>query len=408
MIRCKLPCVFLLFFLFAGCAQNAVSDSSSSPSSSSPHSSNSPEVPSESGDSGAKVTRIKMIAAGDNLIHDIIYLAARDENMAYNFDSCYEHIKPIVEGADIAFVNQETVMGGGEFKPSGYPSFNTPQEAGAALVKAGFDVVNQASNHSMDAGEGAVQGTINFWKQHSGVTMLGFFETQAERDAFRIVEKNGIKVGFLSYTYGLNGYRLPRDKPYLVALIDKPLMEKEIAALRPRCDLLVVSMHWGSEFRHDTSAEQKDLSSFLAEQKVDLVIGHHPHVTQGVEIIPRSGGGSLVVYYSLGDLLSHTQSDWTPDTITGALAYIVIKKTVPQKGESVTGIETAAVIPTVCHYRKGRRPPFAVHPLWNYTDELAALHYKDNMTVKYLDDAARAVFGARVLSQKTYESLKAK
>jgi poly-gamma-glutamate synthesis protein (capsule biosynthesis protein) len=392
--------VALAFLLFLGCTGSAVS---ASPGTSPASRASGKNARAER----SAISRVSIVAAGDNLIHDIIYLAAQKDGV-YDFDSCYEHIKPVIQSAGIAFVNQETVMGGSGFKPSGYPSFNTPQEAGKALVDAGFDVINHASNHSMDAGEGAVLGTIAFWKQYPGALMLGFFESEAERNTgFRIIEKNGIRVGFLSYTYGLNGYRLPAGKPWLVALIDKPVMEREIAALRPLCDLLVVSMHWGSEFRHDVSAEQKDLSAFLAAQKVDLVLGHHPHVTEPVEIIDRPDGGKLVCYYSLGDLLSHTQSDWTPDTITGALAYIVVKKTTRGNGESATVVETASVIPTVCHYRKGRRPPFTVYSLWDYSDELAAVHYKDKMRLEYLEETARTIFGTRVLDKAAYELLQA-
>jgi poly-gamma-glutamate synthesis protein (capsule biosynthesis protein) len=368
---------------------------------------------------------ITIIAAGDNLIHDIIYNNARIPQASaapapgeggppapvsidgFNFDSCYEHIKPIIKKADIAFVNQETVLGGGRFGYSGYPMFNTPQDAGLGLINAGFNVVNHASNHAMDKGEGAVFGTMDFWDARGEALCLGVFRSEEQRKTSRrIVEKNGIRVGFLSYTYGLNGFTLPKDKPWLVGIIDREVMGREIDALRPYCDLLAVSMHWGNEFRHDPNPDQKELAAFLAEHGVDLVIGHHPHVTQPVEIFPRPDGKKMVCYYSLGDLLSHTQSDWTPDTMTGALAYIRVRKS-PGAGPAPpqTTIETAAVIPTVCHYGRERKKPFTVYPLWDYTDALAALHYKPRITVEYLEGAARQVYGIRVMSRADYDRL---
>jgi len=350
------------------------------------------------------VRTITIIAAGDNLIHDIIYNAARvsGDEETFDFTPNYAQIKPIIEKADIAFVNQETVMGGKQIGYSGYPVFNTPQDAGIGLINAGFDVINQASNHVMDRGEKAVTGTMDFWESR-GVPYLGVFRSEeARKTEKRIIEKNGIKTGFLSYTYGLNGFALPRDKPWLVGLIDKEVMGREIDELRPLCDLLVVSMHWGNEFQHTESDAQRDLARFMALHKVDLILGHHPHVTQPVDVIDRPDGGKLVVYYSLGDFVSHTQSDWTPDTITGALAYVRVRKT-QLKGETSCTIVLAGIIPTVCHYGRERRSPFIVYPLWAYTDELASKHYKAKMTLEYLNAAAQKVFGIRVMDRESYE-----
>jgi len=353
-----------------------------------------------------QTSSITIIAAGDNLIHDIIYNRARvrdAETETFNFDPSYQYIKPILAEADIAIVNQETVLGGRQFGHSGYPVFNTPQDAGLGLLNAGFNVINQASNHTMDRGEGAVYGTMDFWDSQKAF-YLGVFRSEEQRkNEKKIVEKNGITVGFLSYTYGLNGFPLPKDKPWLVGLIDKEVMALEIDALRPICDILLVSMHWGNEFLHTVSAAQKDLTAFLADHKVDIIIGHHPHVTEPMALISRPDGGTLTVYYSLGDFLSHTQADNTPDTMTGALAHITITKTVA-KDTTTCVVSAAGVIPTVCHYNYDRNTPFVVYPLWDYTDELASKHYKKNMTVEYLNKLARNIFGpARILDKEQFE-----
>jgi poly-gamma-glutamate synthesis protein (capsule biosynthesis protein) len=353
------------------------------------------------------VSTLTMLAAGDNLIHDIIYLAQRTPGAeeAYNFDSCYDHIRGLIEAADLAFVNQETVLGGKELGHSGYPVFNTPQEVGASLIGAGFDVVNHASNHTMDRGERAVFNTMDYWDKHPEMLYLGLFRTSEQRTSLkRIIEKNGIKVGFLSYTYGLNGFSLPKDKPWLVPLIDDEVMAAEIDSLRPLCDLLVVSMHWGNEFRHEESSRQKELTLLLAKHKVDLVLGHHPHVTQTMKTFSRPDGGKLVCFYSLGDFVSHTQSDWTPDTMLGALAYVTVKKVNGQgdsQNESTTTIEEVRVIPTVCHYGKGRRPSFTVYPLYDYSEELAKEHYKST-SLEYLHEVSRTIFGSSLLLKNPF------
>jgi poly-gamma-glutamate synthesis protein (capsule biosynthesis protein) len=344
-------------------------------------------------------TSVILAAAGDNLIHDLIYFAARDGE-TYDFNPMYRHVKPLLEKAGIAFINQETVLGGTAIGLSSYPSFNSPQETGAALAAAGFNVVNHASNHSMDRGEKALAATMDFWDEFNReraekVRYLGVFRSAEERENSRsIIEKEGIRFGFLSYTYGLNGYSLPAGKDWMVPLIDKETMAKEIDALRPHCDILVVSMHWGSEFRHTPSDEQKELAAFLADHKVDLVLGHHPHVTQPCEVIRRADGGSLTVYYSLGDFLSHTQTASSPDTMLGALAWVTVTRSV----SGSVSITAAEVIPTVCHYGKGRSPSFTVYPLWDYTEALAAEHYKSaKISLDYLWKTSREIFGERLL-----------
>ena len=368
-----------------------------------------PEVPVNkpvSKDDKSSSSYITIIAAGDNLVHDIIYNRARVSGDAesFNFDPNYAQIKSIINKADIAFVNQETVLGGKQFGLSGYPVFNTPQDAGLGLINAGFNVVSHASNHVLDKGEKPVFASMDFWESH-GMRYLGIFRSEEKRKtSHQIMEKNGIKVGFLAYSYSLNGFPLPPDKPWLVGLIDKDVMAREIDELRPLCDVLVVSMHWGNEFQHTISPIQKELTGFLALHKVDLILGHHPHVTQPVEVLDRPDGKKLTVYYSLGDFLSHTQSDWTPDTITGALAYVRIKKTQTGSETSIT-VETAAVIPTVCHYNSERGTPFVVYPLWDYSDELASKHYKTKMTLGYLNSVAHQVFGVRILEKEQYEKL---
>jgi poly-gamma-glutamate synthesis protein (capsule biosynthesis protein) len=349
-------------------------------------------------------TSVTLLAAGDNLIHDIIYLAARDGDR-YDFDPCYSRIKAIVEKADIAMVNQETVLGGTALGLSGYPVFNSPQETGTALANAGFNVVNHASNHTMDRGEKAVTATMDFWDafnkgREEKVLYPGIFRGKEERETKKnIITKKGVRFGFLSYTYGLNGFSLPAGKDWLVGMINTEVMAREIDALRPDCDVLVVSMHWGNEFRHTVSETQKELAVFLAEHSVDLVIGHHPHVTQPCEILPRPDGKTLTCYYSLGDLLSHTQTDSSPDTMLGAMAWVTVVKRVLGT-ESEVFVKSAGVIPTVCHYGKGRRPSFTVYPLWDYTEELVAEHYKsEKVSLEYLYKVSREVFGMRILER---------
>ncbi|MDR2136145.1 MAG: CapA family protein [Treponema sp.] len=327
-----------------------------------------PETPAAAEDQAVtedQANYLSLVAAGDNLFHDVMIRPNR-ETQSYNFTACYSEIKPIVEPADIAFINQETPLGGEVYGFSGYPLFNTPQEVGNALKAAGFDVINHATNHSMDKGEGAVFATMDYWDSVPGIHYLGIHRSQENRDSKKvIIEKNGIKTGFLSYTYGTNGLPLPRDKPYLVSLINESVMEKEIKALRPLCDVLIVSMHWGVEYQHTVSGGQKRLSRFLADNQVDLVIGHHPHVLEPYEFLDRPDGQKTLCFYSLGNFISAQD---TAPTQLGGIAFVRIK----QCDEKIT-IEEAGIIPVVNHYENGLSG-FKVYPLYSYTADLAKKH----------------------------------
>jgi poly-gamma-glutamate synthesis protein (capsule biosynthesis protein) len=284
----------------------------------------------------------------------------------YVFDPLYDEIRSLIEKADIAFVNQESLLSGERFGISGYPAFNSPQEAGRALVRAGFDVINQANNHIMDKGYAAVAATMDFWDSIEGIEYLGIFRSAEERETKEvIIEKNGIRVGFLAYTEGTNGIPVPDSRPYLVALADTGRMEKDIARLREKSDFLVVSMHWGEEYQHGYNARQARFAAFLAGQGVDLVLGHHPHVLQTFEYLPRPDGGKTLCFYSLGNFISGQQR---PPTALGALAFIRLARF----GGSLY-IEQAGIIPTVTHYERNLSG-YRVYPYYKYSAALAGKH----------------------------------
>ena len=315
--------------------------------------------------------RLTMAAVGDNLIHiELIKDAKTADGGAFNFDKYYTEVAPLLKEADIAFINQETLIAGEAFGYSGYPLFNGPKDIGRTLVNLGFDVVNHATNHAMDKGEKAVYEVIDFWDEQKGVLMLGLNRSEERRRdvAKNIIEKNNIKVGFLSYTYGTNGIPLPKDKPFLVSLIDTEVMAKEIDALRPLCDFLVVSMHWGSEYEHTPTARQQELARFLAARDVDLVIGHHPHVLQPLRALPREAAPPMVCFFSLGNFLS-AQNE--PPRLLGGMMRLTVKKEASPP-HRVT-IEEAELLPLVTHYEAGYRN-FRVFPLGAYTEDIAALH----------------------------------
>jgi len=342
---------------------------------------------------------LTIVAAGDNIIHDPLLIASY-RNGAYNFDSIYEKIKAYTAASDIAFVNQETILGNKTIGYSGYPEFSTPREAGAALAAAGFDVVSQATNHVMDKGEAGVLSTMDYWESVEGIRYLGIHRSEDDRlNHPVIISKNNFRIGFLAYTYGTNAIPLPRGKPYLVSLINRETMAKEIDALRPLCDYLVVSVHWGDEYSPEPSPYQTGLAAFLAGHNVDLVIGHHPHVLQRFEVLPRYDGKNTLCFYSLGNFLSaHFRPE--KEVLLGGLAYVKLKKT----GENVS-VEETGFIPTITHY-DAKQTGFLVYPLSEYTEELAEKHWKRtndrNMTLDFFNNKARELFGPALILRNPF------
>jgi len=332
---------------------------------------------------------LTIIAAGDNLFHNAMIRDGEEGD----YEAIYEEISPLIKKADIAFINQETLLGGESFGFTGYPIFNTPQKVGKAIIAAGFNIINHATNHIMDRGEKAVLATLDFWETIPQARVLGAYRSEEQRNLPFLVKKNNITLGFLSYTYGTNGLPVPKDKPYLVSLINTEIMEKEIAALRPLCDFLVVSMHWGEEYDHNYNKRQKDLAGFLAEQKVDLVIGHHPHVIQSIEYIERPDGKTMLCYYSLGNFISAQTEN---HSLLGALAYIRLKKTYPRgKPGGETVILNAGAIPVVSHYEENFTN-FKIYPLYDYTKELIEKHRRSrinkNFTLDYMKNLSLEIF----------------
>jgi len=314
---------------------------------------------------------VNFIAAGDNLFHESVInssLAGKE----YDFSPIYTEIKSIVENADLAFINQETVMAGASYGYSGYPAFNTPQSLAVTLAETGFDIFNLANNHAMDMGASGLIATLDFLDTIEGITVIG---ARKEGDSARIVTVNNITFGFLAYAHSLNGIALPKNNPNLVSMNDKNKMQKEIEALRPLCDFLVVSMHWGDEYKLEPGKDQIDLAKFLAERNVDLIVGHHPHVLQRVETLPRPDGKETICYYSLGNFCSHQREK---ERLIGGMISLTFSKQEkkPENDEekeyelSITGF---GMIPVVTHYDRSYKNT-KVYPLYSYTAELLETH----------------------------------
>ena len=296
-----------------------------------------------------KTYTVSMITAGDNLIHSSIYKDAYLGNNEYDFKPMYELIKPIVSKYDIAYYNQETILGGTELGVSDYPTFNSPQEVGDAMIDAGFNLVSLATNHTMDSGEKAVLASREYWNNQKDVLAVGSYSSEEERNEIHILKKNNITYTLLNYTYGTNGMPVPSGKEYLVNVwptdIDnindverdtkyqeyKSQVKKDVDAVRDKVDVLMVAMHWGVEYTDEPTKYEIDMAKYLESIGVDIIIGAHPHVIQPVTWI-----NDTLVIYSLGNLISAQYQDANYNKMVGLMTGLEIEKTVSGKNSKIS------------------------------------------------------------------------
>lgn len=308
---------------------------------------------------------VSLMAAGDNLYHSTVYKKGKNEDGTYNFDFVYENVKDLILSYDIAVVNQETVLIENEKNISSYPCFGTPQAAGQALINAGFDVMLGATNHSYDKKEIGVLDTVNFWEQYPDITYVGIHDSIEDYEDIRIIEKNNIKIAFLNYTYGLNGFVIPNEKYYLVdTLYDKEKIREDLIYAEENADITIVFPHWGNEYKYDESYNQIQWAEFFTENGADIIIGAHPHVVEPVKFIETSNGNRAICFYSLGNFVSGQNQK---PRILGGIASLTIKKTITDD-EVVISIQNIEFIPTVTHYNSKEH---TIYLLEDYNDELA-------------------------------------
>lgn len=289
-------------------------------------------------------TSISLIMAGDNLINDKLYNAAKKDDGSYDFKSMYSYIKDIVKNYDLAYYNQETILGGSEIGVSSYPAFNSPYEVGDATIDTGFNLVSLATNHTLDRGEKAIINSLNYWNNKSNVLTSGSYLSNDDRNKVNIKEVNNITYTMLNYTYGTNSIKVPEGKEYLVNIWPctgnnpdndtkyqeyKEVVKKDILRVRDKVDLLIVAMHFGVEYTHVPTNYQIDMAEFLSSLGVDIIIGTHPHV-----IMPITYINDTLVIYSLGNFLSAQDTNNDYNTTVGLLSSIKITKNIDKDNNS--------------------------------------------------------------------------
>lgn len=306
---------------------------------------------------------ISLIMAGDALIHSALYADAKNNNK-YDFKPMLEDIKPIIEKHDLAFYNQETILGGTEIGLSTYPCFNSPYEVGDAFIDAGFNIVSLANNHTLDRGVKAITNSRNYWNKKD-VLVSGSATSKEERNNIEVKEINNIKYTMLAYTTTTNGIKAKHD--YHVNIYNKEQVKKDIELMKDKTDIILVSMHWGEEYNHNITNKQKAIATYLSSLGVDIIIGHHPHVVEPIEYI-----NNTLVIYSLGNFISAQRG---VERLTGLMVSVDIEKTILENEMSINISDpTAELIYTYSTYNP--RENFKVYPYTKLNEKILP-NYKD-------------------------------
>lgn len=311
---------------------------------------------------------ISVLAVGDNLIHPNIYTDAASRaygsDKEYDFTPMYSDVAPMIAEADIAFINQETVMAGADYGYSGYPCFNAPQQLGLDLADIGFDVVNIANNHMLDKGTAGLVDTINFWNGQD-VTLLGGYLNNEDYNDIRVTEYDGVKIAWLSYTYGTNGIVKNEASAVVIPYIEDALILGDLERAKEISDFIIVSIHWGLENTHTPTEEQYRLAQMIADSGADVILGHHSHCLQPIEWIETERGQTLCIY-SLGNFVSGMAR---PMNQVGGILTFSIKG----DGEGGLTVDSPLLTPTVFYYGMDWYNTH-LYFMEDYTDETAASH----------------------------------
>ena len=337
---------------------------------------------------------IDIIMVGDMLMHTRVNDSGLMADGTYNYDHIFAQVKDLIETADIAIVNQETIIGGRSLGLSGYPAFNSAFELADSIVDAGFDVVLHATNHALDKRKNGLLKCLEYWDTtYPDLGVLGIHDTAEDAEEIYVKEVEGVRIAILNYTYGTNGIALPSDMPYAVDMWNEDAIRADVEAAKLVSDFIIVCPHWGTEYVFSETKDQRKKAQFLADLGVDLIIGTHPHVVEPVKWLEGKDGNDTLCYYSIGNFINATSGDHkgAAARMLGAMAQVTLKS----DGEDVW-IEKYGVEPLVTHLVTGSGQ-ITTYKFSDYTPELEALNQMKNQdasfSIKYCEDICIDVFG---------------
>ena len=322
-------------------------------------------------------SRVTLMALGDDLIHNCVYWSAQTPEGGYDFTSFFDDIRPTVQQYDLACINQETILVKDRNLIESYPVFGSPIEVADALADAGFNVVTFASNHCYDKKETGITDTLSYFHEtYPEITTLGIHDTEADAAAIPIVEKNGIRIAMLNFTYGLNN-SMPEKRWMVDTLSSRETVCGRIEQAKQAADFVIVFPHWGTEDTFSPDNDQLTWAQAMADAGADLIIGGHPHTLQPTGLLTAADGRDVPVYYSLGNFLSHQKE---MINLLGGMASVTIVK--DKDGARVEEYELKPTINVILRDPASGWYDYRPMLLEDYTPELAAQNRFTDCTVE--------------------------
>lgn len=336
-------------------------------------------------------TSARIMANGDLLYHDIIYISAKKTDGTYDFHENFEYVKPWLKQADLVLGDFEGTVNKDHYL-AGYPLFNAPGEVMDAIKDAGYQVLDLAHNHILDSQIEGVVSTADAIEK-AGMTPVGVY-THESRDKAPLVikEVNGIKVAILAYSYGFNGIEQSisqEDYNRYLSDLDEDKMKVEIERAEKEADITVIMPQMGVEYQIEPTEEQKKLYHKMIDWGADIIFGGHPHVVEPAETVEKDGDKKLIIY-SMGNFISNQRIETMQDvenakwTERGVLMDVTIKK---KSGK--TTIETAKAHPSwVSRTPKGGYSPEG-YPLYLYQTYILEDFIEGGKYRSQLDEATK-------------------
>ena len=336
-------------------------------------------------------TSARIMANGDLLYHDIIYISAKKADGTYDFHENFEYVKPLLKQADLVLGDFEGTVNKDHYL-AGYPLFNAPGEVMDAIKDAGYQVLDLAHNHILDSQIEGVVSTADAIEK-AGMIPVGVY-THESRDKAPLVikEVNGIKVAILAYSYGFNGIEQSisqEDYNRYLSDLNEDKMKAEIERAEKEADITIIMPQMGVEYQIEPTEEQKKLYHKMIDWGADIIFGGHPHVVEPAETVEKEGDKKLIIY-SMGNFISNQRIETMQDvenakwTERGVLMDVTIKK---KSGK--TTIETAQAHPSwVSRTPKGGYSPEG-YPLYLYQTYILEDFIEGGKYRSQLDEATK-------------------
>ena len=336
-------------------------------------------------------TSARIMANGDLLYHDIIYISAKKSDGTYDFHENFEYVKPWLKQADLVIGDFEGTVNKDHYL-AGYPLFNAPGEVMDAIKDAGYQVLDLAHNHILDSQIEGVVSTADAIEK-AGMTPVGVYTHESRDKApLLIKEVNGIKVAILAYSYGFNGIEQSisqEDYNRYLSDLDEDKMKAEIERADKEADITIIMPQMGVEYQIEPTEEQKKLYHKMIDWGADIIFGGHPHVVEPAETVEKDGDKKLIIY-SMGNFISNQRIETMQDvenakwTERGVLMDVTIKK---KSGK--TTIETAQAHPSwVSRTPKGGYSPEG-YPLYLYQTYILEDFIEGGKYRSQLDEATK-------------------